>query len=128
MIANRLVEPENVIPTAVSLQKHLESIRQGEIDRVRGRLGRLSPEQEIAIESLTRSIINKVLHPTITVLETGSAKNDSAYFAEMVHRIFNLGEKRKRGGSDNTKGISRLAPRQSLTVDGEFVGRHAGQK
>ena len=42
--------------TAVSLQKHLESIRQGEIDRVRGRLGRLSPEQEIAIESLTRGI------------------------------------------------------------------------
>jgi len=74
MIAYRLVQPENVMPTAVSLQKHLESIRQGEIDRVRGRLGRLSPEQEIAIESLTRGIINKVLHPTIRVLETGLAK------------------------------------------------------
>src|SRR5258706_9763898 len=99
MINYRLDQPENVMPTAVSLQKRLESIRQGEIDRVRGRLGRLSPEQEIAIESLTHGIINKVLHPTIMILETGSANNDSAYFAEMVHRIFNLGEKRKRGGS-----------------------------
>src|SRR5712671_2966985 len=128
MIAYRLVQPENVMPTAVALQKHLESIRQGETDRVRGRLGRLFPEQEIAIESLTRGIINKVLHPTITILETGSAKNDSAYFAEMVHRIFNLGDKRKREGSDNTKGVSRLEPLQSLTVDGDFIGRCAGQE
>jgi glutamyl-tRNA reductase len=128
MIACRLDQPENVMPTAVSLQKRLESIRQCEMDRVRGRLGRLSPEQQIAIEALTRGIINKVLHPTIAVLENSSAKNDSAYFAEMVHRIFNLGEKRPREGSDNTKGISRLDPRQSVTVAAEFIGRRAGQK
>ena len=128
MIAYRLVQPENVMPTAVSLQKHLESIRQGEIDRVRGRLGRLSPEQKIVIESLTHGIINGVLHPTITVLEIGSGKNDSAYFAEMVYRMFNLGEKRKGEGSDNTKGKSRLEPRQSLAVDGDLIRRRAGQK
>ena len=30
----------DVVPTIVSLQDHLETIRQAEIDRVRGRLGR----------------------------------------------------------------------------------------
>ena len=35
-----------VVPTIVSLQDHLETIRQAEIDRVRGRLGALSPEAE----------------------------------------------------------------------------------
>jgi len=104
MIVNRPFQPENVIPTAISLQERLESIRQGEIDRIRGRLGRLSPEQEIAIESLTHGIINRVLHPTITVLETGSAKNDFAYFVEIVRRMFNLG------------------------VDGDLIRRRVGQK
>ena len=47
----------DVVPTIVSLQDHLETIRQAEIDRVRGRLGPLSPEQEIAIEALTRGIV-----------------------------------------------------------------------
>src|ERR1700680_3152792 len=49
----------DVVPTILSLQDHLETIRQAEIDRVRGRMGQLTPEQEIAIEALTRGICNK---------------------------------------------------------------------
>ena len=52
----------DVVPTIVSLQDHLETIRQAEIDRVRGRLGPLSPEQELAVEALTRGIISKIMH------------------------------------------------------------------
>ena len=62
----------DVVPTIVSLQDHLETIRQAEIDRVRGRIGQLSPEQEIAVEALTRGIINKVMHTPITTLEISS--------------------------------------------------------
>ena len=95
MAACRLIQPEDMVPTIDSLQQRLETVRQGEIDRVRRRLGRLSPEQENAIESLTCGIINKILHPAITVLKTASAENDSSLFVEVVRRIFNLGEKRK---------------------------------
>jgi glutamyl-tRNA reductase len=97
MIAYRLIQPEDedMVPTIISLQQRFETVRQDEIDRVRGRMGRLSREQENAIESLTRGIINKILHPAITVLKTASADNDSTLFVEIVHRIFNLGEKRK---------------------------------
>ncbi len=42
----------DVVPTIVSLQEHLETVRQAEIDRVRGRLGTLTPEQEMAVEAL----------------------------------------------------------------------------
>ena len=47
----------DVVPTIVSLHDHLETIRQAEIDRVRGRLGSLTPEQEMALETLTRGIV-----------------------------------------------------------------------
>src|SRR5208337_5203541 len=35
----------DVVPTIVSLQDHLETIRQAEIDRVRGRLGSMTTDQ-----------------------------------------------------------------------------------
>src|ERR1700723_2466175 len=60
----------DVVPTIVSLQDHLETIRQAEIDRVRGRMGTLTPAQEMAVEALTRGIINKVMHTPITTLKT----------------------------------------------------------
>src|SRR5205807_7693835 len=68
----------DVVPTIVSLQEHLETIRQAEIDRARGRLGVLTPEQEAAIEALTRGIVNKVLHTPITSLKTEAQTSENA--------------------------------------------------
>ena len=38
------IQTLDVAPTIVSLQEHLETIRQAEIDRVRGRLGPMTAE------------------------------------------------------------------------------------
>ena len=67
----------DVVPTIVSLQDHLETIRQAEIDRVRGRLGPLSPEQELAVEALTRGIVNKIMHTPISTSEDCGARAGS---------------------------------------------------
>jgi glutamyl-tRNA reductase len=85
----------DVVPTIVSLQDHLETIRQAEIDRVRGRLGPLSPEQEIAVEALTRGIISKVMHTPITTLKTAAREAEATTVIELVRRLFNLREKEK---------------------------------
>jgi glutamyl-tRNA reductase len=84
-----------VVPTIVSLQDHLETIRQAEIDRVRGRLGPLSPEQEMAVEALTRGIISKVMHTPITTLKTAAREAEATTVIEVVRRLFNLREKEK---------------------------------
>lgn len=80
-----------VVPTIVGLQQQLEAVRQAELARVRGRLGRLTAEQEMAIETLTRGIVNKILHVPITALKaaTGSA-NSAAPVVEAVSQLFNL--------------------------------------
>ena len=85
----------DVVPTIVSLQEHLETVRQAEIDRVRGRLGELSPEQELAVEAMTRGIINKIMHTPITTLKTAASEPESTTVIELVRRIFNLREKAK---------------------------------
>ncbi len=75
-----------VVPTIVSLQGHLEEIRRGEIDRQRGKLGALTPEQEAAVEQITRGIINKVAHQPIAQLKAGQGLG----MVDAVRRLFNL--------------------------------------
>jgi len=87
----------DVVPTIVSLQDHLETIRQAEIDRVRGRMGELTPEQELAVEALTRGIINKIMHTPISTLKSAARDPESTTVIELVRRLFNLQEKQKAG-------------------------------
>ena len=86
----------DVVPTIVSLQEHLETVRQAEIDRVRGRLGMLTPEQEMAIEALSRGIINKIMHTPITTLKSAARESsESTTIVDLVRKLFNLREIRK---------------------------------
>jgi glutamyl-tRNA reductase len=92
----------DVVPTIVSLQEHLETVRQAEIDRVRGRLGQLTPEQELAVEAMTRGIINKIMHTPITTLKTAAKEPESTTVIELVKRIFNLRDKSKTEAASST--------------------------
>ena len=84
----------DVVPTIVSLQDHLETIRQAEIDRVRGRLGDLNPDQELAVDVLTKGIINKIMHTPISTLKTAARESEATTVVELVRRLFNLQEKK----------------------------------
>lgn len=80
----------HLVPTIVSLQEYCETIRQAEIDRTRGKLGNISPEQEAAIEAMTRGIINKLLHTPITTLKSSASEPEAATIQDMVRKLFNL--------------------------------------
>jgi glutamyl-tRNA reductase len=98
------IQTLDVVPTIVSLQDHLETIRQAEIDRVRGRLGPMSPEQELAIEALSRGIINKIMHTPISALKTAARDPEATTVIDLVRRLFNLQDKKaaKSGGDSGT--------------------------
>src|SRR5215475_1998283 len=73
-----------VVPTILSLQEQCETIRQAEIDRMRGRLGSITPEQEAAIDAMTRGIVNKLLHTPITTLKSSTDHPEAATIHEMI--------------------------------------------
>jgi glutamyl-tRNA reductase len=105
----------DVVPTIVSLQDHLETIRQAEIDRVRGRMGALTPEQEMAIETMTRGIINKVMHTPITTLKTAARESEATTVIDVVRRLFNLHGKEKGSASQpKQESSSREEPRKEV--------------
>jgi len=96
----------DVVPTIVSLQDHLETIRQAEIDRVRGRLGTMTTDQELAVEALTRGIINKIMHTPISTLKTAARDPESTTVVELVRRLFNLQDKEKQAAASKSSGNS----------------------
>jgi glutamyl-tRNA reductase len=85
------LQQADVVPTIVSLQEHLETIRSAEIDRLRGRLGNLTPEQELAVDALTKSIVNKIMHTPITTLKSAARQGEQVTtVVDIVRKIFNL--------------------------------------
>jgi glutamyl-tRNA reductase len=56
-------------------------------------MGQLTPEQEIAVEALTRGIINKVMHTPITTLKTAARESEATTVVDVVRRLFNLRDK-----------------------------------
>jgi len=62
------LESLDAVPAILALQQHAESIREAELARAARALDTLTPAQREAVESLTRSLTNKLLHPQIVAL------------------------------------------------------------
>jgi len=86
------VAVRKMAPMIMSLHEHLETIRQAELDKVRGRLGKLTPEQELAVEALSRGIINKVMHTPVTELKSAAREKtaETTTIVEVMRRMFHL--------------------------------------
>ena len=78
-------------PPIVSLQDQLEMWRKGEIDRQRSKLGPLTPQQEEAIDSITRGIVNKIAHGPITELRKGANDPAGLDLLSLIRKLFRLG-------------------------------------
>jgi glutamyl-tRNA reductase len=88
--AGSQVSEFEISATLVSLRERCEAVRRGEIQRVRGRLGTLSPDQESAIDSLSHALVERVLHAPLAMLKKANAGNQAVFVHAMVRRIFNL--------------------------------------
>src|SRR5882724_7588659 len=88
--AGSQVSESEISAALVSLRERFEAVRRDAIQRVRGRLGNLSADQENAIDSLSHGIIEKVLEAPMAMLNNASAANQTVFVLETVRRIFNL--------------------------------------
>jgi glutamyl-tRNA reductase len=79
-----------VAPAIVSLQEQLEQIRAAEVERVRRKFGPFTPEQEQAIDSLTRGMINKIAHGPISELRHYAAQPEGAPVVAALKKAFRL--------------------------------------
>jgi glutamyl-tRNA reductase len=86
------LKTREMAPTIVSLQEQLEQVRMSEIERVRAKLGVLTPQQQEAIETLTRGIINKIAHAPITEMRRKADDPEGIQLIHTIRKLFRLGE------------------------------------
>lgn len=77
----------DAVPSILALQQHAEQLRVAELDRSRTKLGTLTPEQQAAVEAMTRSMMNKFLHTPISSLREAASHGDSQRMA-LLRKLF----------------------------------------
>ena len=82
----------DVVPAIASLRARAEEIREAELRKAEGLLGRLDESQRRAVESITAQIVNKLLHLPTVRMKQAAAAADGVVYAEAVRHLFGLGE------------------------------------
>ncbi|MEO6391657.1 MAG: glutamyl-tRNA reductase, partial [Pyrinomonadaceae bacterium] len=78
-------------PALGGVRKRMQDIAREEMARQRNRLGPLSPEQELAVEQILLSTVNKISHPLMQSLRTAHETGDVADVAAWCEQ-FNRAE------------------------------------
>jgi glutamyl-tRNA reductase len=84
----------DLVPAIKDIRSSIERLRDGELERHRAWLAGLAPAERARIESLTRSLVNKLLHRVLSGLrENRAGAPDGVYAAEIARRLLcaNLG-------------------------------------
>jgi len=84
------LKAQEVAPAIVSLREQLEEIRVAEIAKMRGKLGPLTPQQEEALEILTRGIINKIAHGPVSELRKQAGDPEGVHVVDAIRKVFHL--------------------------------------
>jgi glutamyl-tRNA reductase len=79
-----------VVPTIVALRKRLEDIRRAELDKTLSSLKTLGDKEKKSIEALTTAIVNKILHPPMTLLKKSQSDPAGDNYVEAIRALFDL--------------------------------------
>jgi len=79
-----------VVPTIVSLREKAEEIILSELKKSGSALSNLAPAQKKAVETLTRSIAEKVLNDPILFLKSRADRSTLNNYLDVTRRLFSL--------------------------------------
>lgn len=88
--------------TLGALRQKMQDTARQELDRQRGKLGDLTPEQTAQIEKLLISTVNQIAHPILYGLRR-SHEHGAAEFAETLCELLTSFEPQKRGDAEKTQ-------------------------
>ena len=71
------LQSRDAVPAIKALQQQAEAIREAELARSQSKLAGLTPQQREAVESLTRALTAKLLHPQLTALRESTRTKDT---------------------------------------------------
>ena len=79
-----------IVPTIVSLREKAEQIREAEVRKTLNQLAPLSDGEIAAIQVLTQSLVNKLLHDPILFLKRTSTRSRKDFYLDVARNLFRL--------------------------------------
>jgi glutamyl-tRNA reductase len=103
----------DAVPTIVDLREKVEDVRKRELEKTLGSLNGISEDQKRAVDLMSQSIVNKLLHAPLVILKQaasnpGSGDNTIA----IARRLFNLDKELKRPGHEKAAEPDNAAIRE----------------
>jgi glutamyl-tRNA reductase len=85
-------DEQQVVPAVIRLRRKAEAIRHQELEKLFAKLGPLSASERQAIEAMSSSIINKLLHSPIVRLKQESQAKGGGRYLQALRELFGLDE------------------------------------
>jgi glutamyl-tRNA reductase len=85
-------DEQQVVPAVIRLRRMAEAIRHQELEKLFSRLGPLSDGERRAIEAMSSSIVNKLLHTPIVRLKQASQAKGEGPYLRALRDLFGLDE------------------------------------
>ena len=85
-------DEQQVVPAVIRLRRKAEAIRHQELEKLFSKLGPLSDGERQAIEAMSSSIINKLLHTPIVRLKQESQAKGGGRYLQALRDLFSLDE------------------------------------
>jgi glutamyl-tRNA reductase len=83
-------DEQQVVPAVIRLRRKAETIRHQELEKLFSKLGPLSESERQAIEAMSSSIINKLLHTPIVRLKQESQAKGGGRYLQALRDLFSL--------------------------------------
>jgi glutamyl-tRNA reductase len=83
-------DEQEVVPAVIRLRRKAETIRHQELEKLFSKLGPLSDSERQAIEAMSSSIINKLLHTPIVRLKQESQAKGGGRYLQALRHLFSL--------------------------------------
>jgi hypothetical protein len=99
-------DEQQVVPAVIRLRRKAEAIRHQELEKLFSKLGPLSDGERQAIEAMSSSIINKLLHTPIVRLKQASQAKGGGRYLQALRDLFSLDE-RWLGATEQKTGFRR---------------------
>jgi glutamyl-tRNA reductase len=87
---HRWVKSLDVVPTIVALKKKLEETRKSEMEKGLSGLNGLQEKDILAIDAMTKAIVNKIAHDPVTHLKKEANKVEGDFYIEATRKLFDL--------------------------------------
>lgn len=99
----RRIRTIDIAPVIMEAQATVEDLRQAELQRSARLLQSLSPEQQAAVEQLTRGLMNKFMHLPLQAMK-GAARDGDAAALETIRAMF--GKEEQKSAARETPGAT----------------------